>query len=99
MKEVLKDEKGRTLKEWFYEEFWEKRPRVSEISGLFIGNHFSTIYYHHILPKNKWKHLTFAKDNIIILTNEEHMKVEKNMYFCEEINQRRIKLLEKYDDN
>lgn len=95
-KTPLLNEKGQTLKEWLYSEFWEKKPRMSSISGNFLGGTFSTVYYHHILPKNIYPELTFKEDNIIILTWDEHQNVENSMYKYEKINQLRIKLLEKY---
>ena len=96
-KEPKRNEDGKTLKEWLYEEFWEKKPRVSDISGSFLGNTFSTVHYHHILPKNKYPELTFKEDNIIILTWDEHQNVESSMYKYEEINKRREKLLKEYN--
>lgn len=95
-KEQKLNENGKTLKEWLYEEFWEKKPRVSTISGSFLGNSFSTIYYHHILPKNKYPELTFKEDNIIILKGDEHQDLENSMYRFKLVNELREALLKKY---
>lgn len=87
---------GQKLKQWLYDNFWNGRARISEISGEFLGWTFSNVYYHHILPKRNYKDLIYVKENIIILTQKEHEKVENDSTFFPEINQRREKLLLKY---
>jgi len=53
-------------------------------------------FFHHILPKSKWPQGIFDKENIILLTFDEHQKVEQDPSFYEEVNRRRLKLKEKY---
>jgi len=88
--------KGKELKDWFFRVFWNGKPRISQVSGRLIGTNFSSAYYHHILPKNKWPELTYVEENIVILTMDEHQQVEAKEDYYPIINERRIKLLEKY---
>lgn len=74
-------------------QIWQSRPHKSEISGKNLGAEPLTTYFHHILPKSKYPEQTLNPDNIILLTFEEHQKVEQDMYFYEEINKRREQLL------
>jgi hypothetical protein len=55
-----------------------------------------SVYFHHILPKEKYPEACFDEENIILLTLLEHADVESDMYKFEEINRRRILLLVKY---
>jgi len=53
----------------FFMSIWKKRPHESEISGVFLPNDFdgnpSTAYFHHILPKNKYKIAEFDEENMV----------------------------------
>lgn len=80
------------MKEFFLS-IWKKRPHRSEVSGVFLGNEPLTVFFHHILPKHKYEHLSLDDKNIILLTFEEHQKVEQDPYFYEEINIRRELLI------
>ena len=84
------------LKNWFFEEFWLKNKRISEVSGDVVGYTFSTAYYHHILNKKEYPLFKYKKENIIVLTLQEHYTVERLPHFYEEINKRKEKLLEEY---
>jgi len=53
--------------------------------------HTSITYY----QKNKYPELAYDKCNIILLTLDEHTNVEADMYRYEEVNRRRIELLNK----
>jgi len=75
---------------------WKKRGAMSEISGEKLYSPVSSAYFHHILPKEKYKFLELNEDNIILLTIDEHNNVENNMYKYEEINKRRESLKLKY---
>lgn len=81
----------------FFLQIWKKRPHKSEISGEFLGNEPLTVFFHHILPKEKYPLGALDEENIILLTLQEHDQVEMDMYRYEEINTRREKLLIKYD--
>jgi hypothetical protein len=81
----------------FFLQIWKKRPHKSEVSGEFLGNEPLTVFFHHILPKEKYPLGALDEENIILLTLQEHDQVEMNMYRYEEVNTRREKLLIKYD--
>ncbi len=81
----------------FFLQIWKKRPHKSEISGEFLGNEPLTVFFHHILPKEKYPQGALDEENIILLTLQEHDQVEMDMYRYEEINTRREKLLTKYN--
>ena len=76
-------------------EIWKERKHYSEVSGDYLGKEPLSTFFHHILPKNKYPDLEYDKSNIILLTLDEHTDVESDMYKYEEINQRRIELLNK----
>ena len=81
----------------FFLQIWKKRPHKSEISGEFLGNEPLTVFFHHILPKEKYPLGALDEENIILLTLQEHDQVEMDMYRYEEINTRRNNLLTKYN--
>ena len=81
----------------FFTQIWKKRPHRSEISGTYLGKEASTAFFHHILPKNKYPKIRTDEENIILLTLDEHADVESDMYKYDIINQRRTKLLKKYE--
>lgn len=80
-------------------DIWHERKHVSEVSGKWLGKEPLTIFFHHILPKSKFQEAAFDKDNIILMTFEEHQKVEQDSTFYDEVNKRRQKLMEKYGRN
>jgi hypothetical protein len=81
----------------FFLLIWKERKHKSEVSGKWLGDEALSIFFHHILPKSKYPEARLDKDNIILLTFDEHTKVENDPTFYEEINKRRLKLKEKYD--
>jgi len=81
----------------FFLEIWKKRHHNSEISRTSLGEEPLTIFFHHILSKNKYPQAQYDEENIILLTLEEHDTVEANMYKYEKINYIREKLLLKYN--
>lgn len=78
-------------------DIWLERPHKSEVSGRWLGREALTVFFHHILPKEKYPEATLDVENIILLTFDEHHKVEQDPMFFEEVNKRRAKLKEKYD--
>lgn len=78
---------------------WNKRSHVSEVSGSRLGNEPLTIFFHHILPKEKYPQAALDEDNIILLTFEEHDNVERDIYRYEEVNSRRNLLKLKYESS
>lgn len=81
----------------FFLQIWKKRAHKSEVSGTFLGNEPLSIFFHHILPKEKYPEAWLDEDNIILLTWEEHDNVERDMYKYPEINSRRELLKLKYE--
>lgn len=81
----------------FFLEIWKERPHYSEISKQFLGNEPKTLYFHHLLLKSKYPEAMYDKENIVLLTAEEHSIVHLDMYKYEEINKRRELLLIKYN--
>jgi hypothetical protein len=79
----------------FFMEIWDERKHYSEVSGEYLGKEPLSTFFHHILPKSKYPELAYDKSNIILLTLPEHESVENDMYRFEEVNKRRIELLNK----
>ena len=88
-------EKDNTMHEFFLS-IWNKKPHKSEISGEWLGNEALSIFFHHILEKNKYPEAEYDEENIILVTWEEHDNVGMDMYKYEEINKRRELLKIKY---
>jgi hypothetical protein len=89
-------EKAREMHEFFLS-IWKERTHFSEISGRYLGSEAMSIYFHHILPKEKYPEATLDEENIILLTLDEHTNVEGDMYKYEEVNNRRNQLKIKYE--
>ena len=79
----------------FFMEIWKERIHESEVSGTYLGKEALSTFFHHILPKSKYPEVAYDKSNIILLTLDEHTNVETDMYKYEEVNRRRIQLLNK----
>lgn len=75
---------------------WKKRKHRSEISGEYLGNEPLTVFFHHILEKDKYGDAKFDEENIILVTWPEHDKAEIDSEFYPEINKRREQLKQKY---
>ncbi len=74
-----------------------KRPHNSEVSGEYLGNEPLSVFFHHILPKNKYPEAKFDEENVILLTLDEHTNVESDPQRYEIINTRREYLKIKYN--
>lgn len=57
-------------------EIWKERPHISEVSGLPLGDFFSSIYCSHILTKGAYGRMRRVKENIKLVTPEEHQEWE-----------------------
>ena len=95
------DEEIRKISEMrdFFLQIWRKRSHHSEVSGKWLGKEPLTVFFHHILPKEKYPEAALDEQNIVLLTLEEHEQVEMDMYRYEEINNIRKLLLGKYSDS
>lgn len=81
----------------FFLHIWRKRQHVSEVSGDYLGKEPLSVFFHHILPKEKYPEAKLDEDNIILLTLDEHTNVETDIYKYEEVNKRRELLKNKYE--
>lgn len=81
----------------FFFIIFAKRPHRSEVSGTYLGEEPLSVFFHHILPKNKYPEAAFDEENIILLTFEEHCAVESNPTKYPIINERRELLKLKYN--
>ena len=81
----------------FFMKIWKKRLHYSEVSMDYLGREPLSVFFHHILPKEKYPEAAFDEENIILLTLEEHNQVESDMYRYEEVNKRRDLLKLKYE--
>jgi len=81
----------------FFLHIWNKKPHYSEISDSYLGKEPLSIFFHHILPKEKHPEARLDEENIILLTLDEHTDVENDMYKYPEINRRRELLKQKYE--
>jgi hypothetical protein len=98
-KNVKKDEAIRQTVEMqqFFLHIWKKRLHYSEVSMDYLGREPLSVFFHHILPKEKYPQAALDEENIILLTLNEHDQVEKDIYRYEEVNKRREKLKKKYE--
>jgi hypothetical protein len=94
-KKKLEEKKILTLEMFhLFMEIWYERGPYSEIGDRkYLGKQPLSTFFHHILPKETYPERRFDKDNIILLTSEEHDNVHIDMYRYEEINKRRRGLL------
>lgn len=77
-------------------DIWKTRPHKSEVSGVSLGKEPLSVYFHHILPKEKYPQAKYDEHNIILLSLDEHTNVENDMYKYPEVNLRREILKSKY---
>jgi hypothetical protein len=100
-KSVKKEESVRNIFEMrdFFLQLWKKRPHKSEVSGEYLASEPLHVFFHHILPKEKYPEALLDEENIILLTLWEHADVEADIYKYEEINNRREQLKKKYEIN
>lgn len=83
-KKIKKRVKKKTgLKELFLE-IWEEREHVSELSGKSLGHESSAWFFAHIRSRGAAPHLALNKDNIMLLTPEEHYQVDTNTHLAKE---------------
>ena len=89
-------EEKSSMREMFLR-IWKQRQHKSEISGERLGTEPLSIFFHHILPKEKYKDAALDEENIILMTLDEHSNVENNIYRYEKVNKRREYLKTKYN--
>lgn len=87
----------RTIMLSVFMDIWQDRPHKSEVSGKWLGREALAVFFHHILPKSTYPQGMLDPENIILLSFEEHQKVEADPTCFEEVNKRREQLKLKYD--
>jgi len=80
----------------FFLQVWRKRLHYSQVSMDYLGKEPLSVFFHHILPKEKYPQAMYDEENIILLTLEEHDNVERDMYKYPEVNRKRELLKTKY---
>jgi hypothetical protein len=58
-----------------FKEIWEERKHVSYVSGVELGE-FNVCFFAHILSKGAYPRYRLRKDNIILLTFDEHQLLD-----------------------
>jgi 5-methylcytosine-specific restriction endonuclease McrA len=53
-------------------EIWKERPHKSQVSGAVLWSEPKTWMFDHLLEKSKHPELKYEKENIILVTFEEH---------------------------
>jgi hypothetical protein len=62
----------------FYTEIWNERNKRCELTGKYLGEEIMIIYFHHLLPKNKYPEFRHKKWNIIQIQSDLHAQIEIN---------------------
>lgn len=96
LQDIRDKKKVTAMMQSVFMDIWLERPHKSEISGRWLGKEALSTFFHHILPKSKYPEAIFDKENIILITFDEHQKVEQDPKFFDEVNRRCSKLKEKY---
>lgn len=53
-------------------EIWEERGPYSELDNTYLGEEPLSTYFDHLLEKNLYPHLQYEKENILIVSFEQH---------------------------
>ena len=75
----------------FYEELWRNRSHYSELDSTFLGNEFSRIFAHHLLPKESNPQFRHCSWNILFCTASQHSQIELNPDRLEDYQRARFK--------
>lgn len=65
-----------------FKEIWEEREHKSYISD--VGLFFNPWCFAHVLSKQSYPRYKFNKDNIVLLTPEEHFKLDHETHKAKE---------------
>ena len=69
-----------------FKEIWNEREHISELSGKFLGDEMNAWYFAHILSKGSYPHLKLNKENIMMVTQDEHWQLDQNTHLAKEDN-------------
>ena len=72
------------LQSKMFEEIWRDRPHVSELSGKFLGDEMNAWFFAHILGKGAHPHLKLVKENIMLVTHDEHWTLDQETHKAKE---------------
>lgn len=61
-----------------FKEIWNERPHISFVSGTRLNNPYPTNFA-HVLPKKKYPKLRLEKENIVLLTFDEHFQWDNGL--------------------
>ena len=64
----------------FYEEIWNSKEHVCDLSGQYLGQELQIIFFHHLLPKEKYPEFRHKKWNILMCLGKLHAQIEINPY-------------------
>jgi hypothetical protein len=71
--EQLQEQSVQHERDWiFYNEIWNERGPYSEISGTYLGSEVNKACCDHLLEKAQYPHLRYVKENLILVTIDEH---------------------------
>lgn len=70
-------------KDLFFE-IWSEREHVSELSGKYLGEEPNAFFFAHILSKGAYPELKFCKENIMLVTQDEHWQLDQNTHLAKE---------------
>ena len=105
---LRKDKKGGTGELAVFKEIWEQSNKCSFLSSAPLAQYENTKYFFslfaHVLPKKKYPELRLCKDNIVLLTPQEHFLYDfgthqqraNSQYNWDKIEERKKILLEKF---
>lgn len=82
---IKKKKKKPTGQYKMFEEIWEKREHVSQISGLSLVDKDHPRWvsqFEHILPKGSYKDWMLETKNIYLMTEQEHFDLTNNTHKC-----------------
>ncbi|SEW21694.1 hypothetical protein SAMN05428988_3238 [Chitinophaga sp. YR573] len=75
-----KQQSGRyILDSEFYQEIWEERNGICEITGQSLGTEPLSTMFHHLLPKAKYPQFRYCKWNIMMVKPEIHQQIEQDI--------------------
>lgn len=67
-----------------FQEIWNERDHVSELSGKYLGDEMNSWFFAHILSKGSNPQLKFNKENIMLVTQEEHWQLDQNTHLAKQ---------------
>ena len=79
-----KQKKPKGEQKQMFMEIWEEREHVSELSGIHLGHLPNAWFFAHILSKGSNPHLKLVKENIMLVTQEEHWELDQNTHLAKE---------------